>query len=324
MDRLTLWVGFGLIVAGMMLLDLGVFHRRARESTFAEAVGWSLLWIFVSLAFAFVIFKRLGSTAGLEFMAAYLIEKALSVDNLFVFFLIFTAFSVRRAYQHRILFWGVLGALVLRGTVIGAGVYLIQTLHWMIYAFGAFLVLAGLRLLRSKDDELLDPSDLPVLRVARRLLPVVPGDHGGRFFVRSNTKNIAGWAATQLLVVLILVETTDLVFALDSIPAAFGVTTDPFLVYSSNVCAVLGLRALYFVLARAVAGLRYLRAGLAAVLSFVGAKMLLSGFIDIPIGLSFAVIGSILLIVVIASLRHPAPKEATAHAAAGGGPRAAD
>ena len=309
MSHLGLWLGFGVVVALMLVLDLGVFNRRARESTLREAVLWSVLWVVVSVALGLATYRWIGPRAGMEFFAGYLIEKALSVDNLFVFVLIFTSFAVPRHQQHRVLFWGVMGALMMRGVMIGAGVYLIERLHWIIYVFGAFLVLAGLRLLKE-DEPSLNPQQHPVLKLIRRFLPVAEGEHGSRFLVRvTSPTGKQALAFTPLFVVLVLVETTDLMFALDSIPAIFAVTRDPFVVYSSNVCAVLGLRALYFVLAHAVAGLRYLRPGLAAILVFVGLKMLLAAYIHVPVGVSLAVIAGVLAIAVAASFTERAKQE---------------
>jgi len=303
MTRFEMWLAFGVVVAAVLVLDLAIFNRRARESSLREAIAWTSVCVSVSVALGICVWYWLGERAGMEFFAAYLVEETLSVDNLFVFVLIFSAFNVPRQHQHRVLFWGVIGALAMRGALIGAGVYLIETLHWIIYVFGAFLVIAGLRLLKSSEAPVLELDQHPALRVVRRFLPVAHGDHGASFVVRRRAADGSmKWAVTPLFIVLVMVETTDLMFALDSIPAAFGVTRDPFIVYSSNVCAVLGLRALYFVLAHAVAGLHYLRPGLAAILSFVGARMLLSEVIAIPIGLSLGVIGAILALAVLASV----------------------
>lgn len=302
MGHFEMWVGFGSIVALVLILDLAIFNRRARESTFRQAVAWTSVCVFVSIILGVLIWQNLGKTAGMEFFAGYLVEETLSVDNLFVFVLIFTTFKVPRSQQHRVLFWGVIGALVMRGAMIGAGVYLIEVLHWVIYIFAAFLILAAIRLLRSSELAEFQPEEHPILKLVRRYVPIATADYGSRFFVRAPTEDgRRRLTATPLFVVLVLVETTDLMFALDSIPAIFAVTRDPFIVYSSNVCAVLGLRALYFVLAHAVAGLRYLRPGLAAILMFVGVKMLIGEVVEIPIGLSLAVIAGILLIAVIAS-----------------------
>jgi tellurite resistance protein TerC len=307
---LELWIGFGIVVTLVLVLDLAVFNRRAREGTLKEAIIWTSICVLVSLFLGVMIWRTLGRTAGMEFFAGYLVEETLSVDNLFVFVLIFTTFKVPRQHQHRVLFWGVIGALGMRGVMIGAGVYLIEVLHWIIYIFGAFLLLAGLRLLKTTEIADFKPEDHPVLKLIRRYVPVAAGDHGSHFFVRVKDANdVVRWMATPLFIVLVLVETTDLMFALDSIPAIFAVTRDPFIVYSSNVCAVLGLRALYFVLAHAVAGLRYLRPGLAAILVFVGVKMLIGEVVEIPIGLSLIVISSILAIAVLASFSGKAKQQ---------------
>lgn len=305
-----MWLGFGIIVALVLILDLAVFNRRSRESTLKEAIVWTTVCVLVSIALGIMIWRTLGRTAGMEFFAGYLVEETLSVDNLFVFVLIFSTFRVPRQHQHRVLFWGVIGALAMRGAMIGAGVYLIEVLHWIIYVFGAFLILAGIRLVRTSEIADFKPEDHPVLKLIRRYVPVAAGDHGSNFFVRaSGPDETVRWMATPLFIVLVLVETTDLMFALDSIPAIFAVTRDPFIVYSSNVCAVLGLRALYFVLAHAVAGLRYLRPGLAAILTFVGVKMLIGEIVEIPIGLSLLVISGILAIAVIASFSGKAKRQ---------------
>jgi len=313
-----MWLGFGIIVTLVLVLDLAVFNRRARESSLKEAIAWTSVCVLVSAFLGVMIWRTLGQTAGMEFFAGYLVEETLSVDNLFVFVLIFTTFKVPRHQQHRVLFWGVMGALVMRGVMIGAGVYLIEVLHWIIYVFGAFLLLAGIRLFKSADMVEIKPEDHPIIRLVRRYVPIAAGDHGSRFFVREpGPAGLMRWAATPLFIVLVMVETTDLMFALDSIPAIFAVTRDPFIVYSSNVCAVLGLRALYFVLAHAVAGLRYLRPGLAAILIFVGVKMLIGELVEIPIGLSLAVIAGILALAVIASFSSQA-RHAVARARLGG------
>ena len=305
-----MWVGFGIIVTLVLVLDLAVFNRRPRESSLKEAIAWTSVCVLVSAFLGIMIWRTLGRTAGMEFFAGYLVEETLSVDNLFVFVLIFTTFKVPRLQQHRVLFWGVMGALVMRGAMIGAGVYLIEVLHWIIYVFGALLVLAGVRLFKSAELATIQPEDHPIIRLVRRYVPVAAGDHGAKFFVRvPGPQGVMRWAATPLFIVLAMVETTDLMFALDSIPAIFAVTRDPFIVYSSNVCAVLGLRALYFVLAHAVAGLRYLRPGLAAILVFVGVKMLIGEIVEIPIGLSLIVIASILALAVIASFSAKAKQQ---------------
>jgi tellurite resistance protein TerC len=299
------WFAFNGFVLTMLAVDLGVFHRRAHAVSMREAVGWSAAWIALALCFNAGVYHWMGARAGTEFLTGYLIEKALSVDNLFVFVLIFSYFAVPAKYQHRILFWGILGALVLRGVMIGAGSVLIDRFHWIIYVFGAFLVFTGIRMARQEEVEIA-PDRNPALRIVRRLLPVTPGYHGQRFFVRERVGEGVRWAATPLFVVLVLVETTDVLFAVDSIPAVFAVTRDPFLVYSSNVFAILGLRALYFVLAGVVHRFHYLKVGLSAVLVFIGGKMLVAGFgIVVPVGLSLAVVATMLAGSIAASLLRP-------------------
>ena len=306
MDQLWLWVGFNLFVLAMLAVDLFVFHREAHEVRTAEAAGWSVLWVALALAFGAGVYAFMGRDAGLEYFAGYLIEKALSVDNIFVFVLIFGYFRVPPRYQHRVLFWGILGALVMRGAMIGAGAYLIQHFHWIIYVFGAFLVFTGIRM-ATQDEHDIHPDKNPVIRLLRRLFPVTADYHGQKFFVRDEVGGRSRLVATPLLVVLTLVETTDLIFAVDSIPAIFAITQDPFIVYSSNVFAILGLRALYFLLAGVIHRFHYLKAGLSAVLVFVGVKMLLSDIYKIPVGLSLGVVAFVLAASVAASLLWPRP-----------------
>ena len=295
MDQLWLWVGFNAFVLAMLAIDLGVFHRSAHEVSVKEAAIWSTVWVALALGFNYGIYHFMGEQAGLEFLAGYLIEKALSVDNIFVFVLIFSYFRVPPKYQHRVLFWGILGALVMRGVMIGLGAYLIHHFEWVLYVFGAFLVWTGYRMARQ-DERAIEPEANPVIRLVRRLVPVTGTYHGPSFFIREPA-GIGGPArrlATPLFVVLVLVETTDLIFAVDSIPAVFAVTRDPFLVYSSNVFAILGLRALYFLLSGVIGKFRYLKFGLSVVLIFVGAKMLLADVYKVPIGLSLGVIALVI------------------------------
>jgi tellurite resistance protein TerC len=309
MDQLWLWIGFNLFVLGMLALDLGVFHRSAHEVSAKEAVGWSVFWVALALAFNFGVYRLLGAERGLEFLTGYLIEKALSVDNIFVFVLIFSYFRVPPQYQHRILFWGVLGALVMRGAMIVAGAALIDRFHWIIYVFGAFLVFTGIRM-ASQDEMDIEPESNPVIRLVRRFIPVTDQHQGQSFFIRQEVGGRTRRVATPLFVVLVLVETTDLIFAVDSIPAIFAITTDPFIVYTSNVFAILGLRALYFLLAGVIHRFHYLKLGLSAVLVFVGAKMLLTGVYKVPIGISLGVIAAVLATSVVASLVFPKAAEA--------------
>src|SRR3990172_9516307 len=276
MDQLWLWVGFNLFVLAMLAVDLGVFHRTAHEISMREATAWTVTWIALALGFNFGIYSLMGAQAGLEFLTGYVIERALSIDNIFVFVLIFSYFAVPARFQHRILFWGILGALLLRGAMIGTGAYLIHRFHWVIYVFGAFLVFTGIRMATEEERDI-EPEANPVIRLLRRFLPLTNVYHGSRFFVREPVGPGGAFraVATPLFVVLALVETTDVIFALDSIPAIFAVTQDPFLVYTSNIFAILGLRAMYFLLAGAIREFHYLQLGLSFVLVFVGAKMLL-------------------------------------------------
>ena len=304
-----LWIGFNLFVLAMLAIDLGIFHRKAHAVSVKEAAIWSSVWITLALIFNFGIYRYMGPQRGLEFLTGYLIEKALSVDNIFVFVLLFSYFRVPAKYQHRILFWGIIGALIMRGTMIVAGAMLIARFHWIIYIFGGFLVITGIRM-ATHDEGDIEPEANPVLKLVRRFLPVTNVYHGQSFFIREERRGHMRTVATPLFVVLILVETTDLIFALDSIPAIFAVTTNAFIVYSSNVFAILGLRALYFLLAGIINKFHYLKLGLSVVLIFVGAKMLLSEIYKIPIAVSLGVIATVLTIAVVASLMFPKKAEA--------------
>jgi tellurite resistance protein TerC len=310
MDQFWLWIGFNAFVLAMLAVDLFVFHKEAHEVRAAEAAGWSVLWIALAVLFGSGVYRFMGPQAGLEFFAGYLIEKALSVDNIFVFVLIFGFFRVPPRYQHRVLFWGILGALIMRGGMIAAGAYLIQHFHWVIYVFGAFLVFTGVRMAIQKEHGL-DPDSNPAIRLIRRVMPVTRAYHGQKFFVREHVAGRLRLAATPLFVVVALVETTDLIFAVDSIPAIFAVTQDPFIVYSSNVFAILGLRALYFLLAEVIDRFHYLKLGLSVVLVFVGLKMLAADVYKVPVGVSLAVIAGVLGVAVAASWFWP--RIATAH-----------
>ncbi|WP_218081681.1 TerC family protein [Anthocerotibacter panamensis] len=298
-QSIWLWLGFNLFVLVMLALDLGVFHRKAHAISVKEALGWSAFWITLALTFNVGIYFWFGPQPALEFFTGYLIEKSLSVDNIFVIALIFSYFAVPTAYQHRVLFWGILGALVMRGALILVGAVLLKEFHWIIYIFGAFLVFTGLKMAFAKDEKL-NPEDNPVVKLVRRLIPVTDAYDGQRFFLRVGGKLMA----TPLFLVLMLVETTDLIFAVDSIPAIFAVTQDPFIVYTSNVFAILGLRSLYFVLAGVMDKFHYLKLGLAVILSLVGVKMLLIDLFKIPTPVSLGVIAAVLAIAVLASLVH--------------------
>src|SRR5262245_31346625 len=266
-----LWAGFIAFVVLMLLLDLGIFHRSAHAVRPREALVWTLVWIALALAFDAGIYVWFGADRALEFLTGYVIEKALSVDNLFVFLVVFSYFAVPPEYQHRVLFWGVLGALVMRAIFIVVGAALLQHFHWVIYLFGGFLVFTGVKLLAGIGDEV-HPERNPLLRVFRRAIPSVPDYRGPRFTVVEHGRRLA----TPLFAVLVVIEATDVVFAVDSIPAIFAVTGDPFIVFTSNIFAILGLRSLYFVLASAMGKFRYLNTGLGLVLAFVGAKMLIT------------------------------------------------
>jgi tellurite resistance protein TerC len=306
MDQMWLWIGFNVFVLAMLAVDLFVFHKEAHEVASKEAAAWTAVWVALAVLFGVGVYGFMGREAGLAYFAGYLIEKALSVDNIFVFVLIFSFFRVPLRYQHRVLFWGILGALVMRGVMIAAGAYLIQQFHWVIYVFGAFLIFTGIRMATQSENDI-DLETNVVIRTVRRLLPVTADYHGQKFFVREDVDGTLRLAATPLFVVLALVETTDLIFAVDSIPAIFAVTQEPFIVYSSNVFAILGLRALYFLLAGVIHQFHYLKTGLSAVLVFVGAKMLTADFFEIPVGVSLGVIVVVLTVAVAASLRWPRP-----------------
>ena len=295
-DRLLLWVTFNLFVLGMLAIDLGVFHRKAHSVSIKEAAIWSLVWVSLAMVFNFGIYFTWGQEKALEFLTGYVIEKSLSVDNLFVFLMIFQYFNTPSEYQHRVLFWGILGALILRAIFIAAGSVLISNFHWMIYVFGAFLVFTGIKMY-LQGDEKLEPDRNPVVRLFERWVPISKNYHGQRFFLHQNGKT----KATLLTVVLIVIETTDVIFAVDSIPAIFAISRDPFIVYTSNVFAILGLRALYFMLAGVMEMFIYLKVGLSVVLCFVGSKMMLVDVYKIPIGVSLSVIGATLLLSIIAS-----------------------
>ncbi len=291
------WLAFLGFVAGMLALDLGVFHRDAHEVTRREALGWSAVWIGLAILFNIGVYALQGTQAGIEWTTGYLIEKSLSIDNVFVILLIFSAFAVPAQYQHRVLFWGIVGALAMRAGLIAFAGVLLTHLHWMIYVFGAFLIVTGIRFLRE-DHGTPDLSQNRVVRLARRAFPVTARYEGQQFFVRR--KGVLH--LTPLFLVLLVVESSDLVFAVDSIPAIYAVTSDPFIVFTSNIFAILGLRSLYFVLAGYLGGLRYLKPALAAVLMFVGAKMTLADFVKVPPLASLGVILAILVGAVVASL----------------------
>ncbi len=299
-NELLLWIGFNIFVLAMLALDLGVFHRKAHEVKVKEALWWSAVWIALAMLFNAGIYVFRGEQAALEFLTGYLLEKSLSVDNIFVFIMIFAYFRVPGLYQHKVLFWGILGALIMRAIFIAAGVTLIQQFHWVIYIFGAFLVLTGIKMAAQKDKEI-HPEKNPVLKLFRRFMPVTEHYEGSSFFIKKGRR----WFATPLFVVLLVVETTDVIFAVDSIPAILAITIDPFIVYTSNVFAILGLRALYFALAGIMLLFHYLAYGLAAILVFVGIKMLMADIYKLPIAVALGVVAGILLISIVASLLRP-------------------
>ncbi|GGD12198.1 TerC family protein [Nocardioides daphniae] len=291
------WAAVLAVIVAMLAIDLFA-HRTAHVVSVREAAAWSALWVSLGVAFGGVVWWAYGPRAGGEYFAGYLIEKSLAVDNVFVFALIFTSFAVPREYQHRVLFYGVLGALVFRAVFIAGGVVLIENFAWVLYVFGAFLVYTGAKMLIHRADEW-DPTRSPVLRWAQRRIPSTPELHGQRFWVR----RAGGWVATPLFFVLLLIETTDIIFAVDSIPAIFAVTQEPFLVFTSNAFAILGLRAMYFLLADLMHRFVHLKVGLAAILVFVGVKMLLLDVVKIPIWLSLGVIATSITVAVLWSLR---------------------
>ena len=301
-----LWAGFLVFVLAMLAIDLGVFHRKTHAVGLKEAALWSGVWVLLAGAFGAGVYAFFGEQRGLEFAAGYLLEKALAVDNIFVFVVIFSTFAIPAAMQHRVLFWGVLGALVLRAGFIVAGAALLQRFHWTIYVFGAVLIVTGWKLLVQRHEEV-HPDRNPVVRLFRRFFPVTKDLDGDRFLVRRDGRRYA----TPLLVALVAVEVTDVVFAMDSIPAIFAVTSDPFIVFTSNIFAILGLRSMYFLLAGVITRFAYLKIGLSVVLLFVGAKMLLMDVLKVPIGVSLGVIAGVLGTSIAASWLWP-PAEARA------------
>ncbi|MCX7887349.1 MAG: TerC family protein [Verrucomicrobiae bacterium] len=297
------WILFNTFVVLMLALDLGVFHRRTHTIRLKEALAWSAFWIVLALLYNIGIYFWLGKLKALEFLTGYLLEKSLSVDNIFVFIMIFAYFRVPAQYQHKVLFWGILGALIMRGIFILLGVTLIQKFAWMTYVFGAILIYSGIKMGLHKEEEV-HPEHNPVLRLFRRAFPITPHFEGDRFWVRRET----GLLATPLMVVLIVVETTDVVFAVDSIPAVLAITHDPFIVYTSNVFAILGLRALYFALAGIMSLFHFLHYGLSVILGFVGVKMFVSHWFKIPIGFALGFLAVVLTVSVLASLIWPHTK----------------
>ncbi|MCI1186828.1 TerC family protein [Hymenobacter sp. DH14] len=296
------WFGFTAFVIGLLLVDLLVLNRKAHEVKLREALGWSAFWVALSLGFNLLVYRTMGHQAGLQWLTGYLVEKALSVDNLFVFLLIFNYFKVPAQYQHRILFWGVLGALILRAVFILAGAALLARFHFLMYLLGAFLVYTGIRMgFSGGDGPEIDPANNPIVRFLNRRLPITRSIESGAFFVKKDGLRFA----TPLLVVLVMVETTDVVFAADSIPAILAITRDTFIVFSSNVFALLGLRAMYFALASLMRLFHYLHYGLALILAFIGSKILLEQVLPMSMPLSLGIVGALLLLSVVASLLWP-------------------
>ncbi|MGH7807491.1 MAG: TerC family protein [Thermodesulfobacteriota bacterium] len=303
-QQVIFWVAFNVFVITMLVLDLGVFHRKSHVIKFKESLVWCAIWISLALLFNVGIYIWDGKKMAIEFLTSYLIELSLSVDNLFVFLLIFSYFRVPAKYQHRVLFWGILGAVIMRAIFIAAGITLIQKFHWIIYIFGGFLIFSGIKLALEKDKEI-HPEKNPVLKLFRRFMPVLSRYKEGKFFLKRNQR----YFATPLFIVLLVVETTDVMFALDSIPAVIAITTDPFIVYTSNVFAILGLRAIFFALAGIMRLFHYLHYGLSFILVFVGVKMLVSKFYEIPVEIALGVIIAVLTTSVVASIIKPQKTE---------------
>lgn len=300
MSERLLLVIFMVVVVVLLSLDLFVFHRKNKALKIREALLWSLFWILLALGFNLLIYLLYGIDLALKFLTGFLIEKALSVDNLFVFLMIFQYFGVHIRYQHKTLFWGIIGALIMRALFIATGITLIHKFHWVIYIFGAFLIVTGFKMLGNKEENV-HPERNIILRIFTRFFPVSKSFEDGKFFRRENGRLLA----TPLFVVLLVVETTDVIFAMDSIPAILAITTDPFIVYSSNVCAILGLRSLYFALAGIMGIFRYLHYGLSIILMFVGVKMIIADFVKIPIVVALSVVAGLLLISILASVLIP-------------------
>jgi tellurite resistance protein TerC len=296
-DRTIFWIGFNVLVIVMMALDLGVFNKKSHKVPVKEAVIWTLVWITLALIFNALIYFDMGKTKALEFLTGYVIEYSLSVDNIFVFILIFSFFKVNGKYQHKVLFWGIIGALIMRAIFIFAGVALIERFHWIIYIFGGFLVYTGIKMLFHEDVDI-EPANNPVVKFARKFLPVTDTMHEDKFFIKKDSRRYA----TPLFIVVLIIESSDLIFAVDSIPAVLAISQDTFIVYTSNIFAILGLRSLYFAISGIMEYFRFLKIGLAFVLTFVGVKMCISNFLEIPVTYSLLIIVSILTISIIASV----------------------
>ena len=296
--EIWLWVGFNVFVLLMLLLDLSVFHRKSHEVKIKESLIWTCVWITLALIFNYGVYYFLGKQKALEFFTGYLIEKSLSIDNIFVFILIFSSFGVPAEYQHKVLFWGILGALVMRAIFIFAGVALLNHFHWIIYLFAVFLVFTGVKMLLQNNRKMKIDKESIMVRLLKRVFPITESFHGNNFFVRLNSKTYA----TPLFIVVLTVEASDLIFAVDSVPAIIAISNDPFIVYTSNVFAILGLRSLYFAVAGMHKYFRYLKFGLSLILIFVGIKMFLSDIFPIPVFIALITIAVILLTSVIASM----------------------
>jgi len=296
---LLFWIIFSIIIFTVLTIDLGILNRKAHKISLKEALAWSGVWISIALIFNIFVYFQFGKVKALEFLTGYVIEYSLSIDNIFVFILVFSYFSVKPQYQHKVLFWGILGALIMRAIFIFAGVALINRFHWIVIIFGGFLLISGIKMLMQKEDVAVEPEKNGLVRLFKRFLPVSDTLHGDALFIRQDKKLYA----TPLFLVLLVIESTDLIFAVDSIPAVLAISKDTFIVFTSNIFAILGLRSLYFAVSGVMELFRYLKVGLAIVLSFVGLKMLASYFhFEIPILLSLAIILSILLVSIIASL----------------------
>ena len=300
----VLWLGFNLFVLIMLALDLGVFHRKSEEISVKEALKWTAIWITLAMIFNLFLYQTMGKEKAIEFFTGYIIEKSLSVDNIFVIIMIFSYFHVPKAYQHKVLFWGILGALVMRVIFIFSGIELIHKFHWLMYVFGGFLIFTGAKMLFGGDAKI-EPERNPVVKLVRRTFPVTKSFHGDKFFTRIQGRL---WA-TPLFLVVMLIEATDLIFAVDSIPAILAISDDPFIVYTSNVFAILGLRSLYFALAGIETYFKYLKYGLSAILVFVGVKMCIVDIVKIPIELSLIVIVFTLGVSMMISLVATSKKE---------------
>jgi tellurite resistance protein TerC len=299
-----MWIGFLILVIIFLIVDLGIFNKKEHEISIKEALTWTGVWFSLAMIFDLFLYFEFGSGTSLNFFGGYLLEKALSVDNIFVIFLVFMSFRIEKKYQHKILFWGILGAIILRGTLILLGTALVERFHWIFYAFGIFLIYSASQMLVKKDEDF-DPHESWIVKLIHKIVPVVRDHKNGKLFIKDKGRMVV----TILFVTLIVVEFTDLVFAFDSIPAIFGITTDPFIVFTSNIFAILGLRSLYFVIAKVHDLFHYLNYGLAVVLSFIGLKMLFMDFIHISTGLSLIIIFIVLAIAVLVSILFPPKKE---------------